>query len=212
MENQKESIFKKPLIQSLTGIIIISFIVAGILFYKKMSSSINIEQGVVQAPIISITPVGSGILDELYVKVGDKVTPGQSLARVSGEILTSKIDGIIIYTSNTPGQYFTYMNPVIKMIDPKELRVIGAIKEDAGFSEISIGDPVTFTLDAYGEKEFVGVVEEISETSKDTSVIFSISDKREVKEFTIKIKYDNTLYPEFKNNMSAKIKVYNQDK
>ena len=164
----------------------------------------------ISAPIISIAPETSGILDEVYVKVGDNVKTGQSLARVGSFILTSKIDGIIIYTSNTPGQFFTSATPVIKMIDPNELRVVGTIKENAGFSNISVLDSATFTLDAFPGEEYVGVVDEISQTSKDSSVVFSISDKREVKEFTIKIKYDTSLHPEFKNNMSAKIKVYNK--
>lgn len=210
MENPKESIFKKPWVQSLTGILLISLIVSGILLYKSISSYINIEDGTVSAPVISITPETSGILNEIYVKVGDNVTSGQSLARVGSEILTAKTNGTIIYTNNTPGQFFTYASPVIKMIDPNELRIIGTIKEDAGLTKISVGNPARFTLDAFGNKEFTGVVEEISETAKDSSVVFSISDKREVKEFTIKIKYDTTLHPEFKNSMSSKIKVYNK--
>jgi multidrug resistance efflux pump len=210
MENPKESIFKKPWVQSLTGIVIIILIVSGTLLYKSISSYISIDEGTISAPVISIAPETSGALDEIYVKEGDEVTPGQSLARVGSEILTAKVAGIIIYTNNTPGQFFTYASPVIKMIDPNELRVIGTIKEDAGLTKISVGNPVTFTLDAFGNKEFTGVVEEISETAKDTSVVFSISDKREIKDFTIKIKYDTKLHPEFKNSMSAKIKVYNK--
>lgn len=210
MENSKESMFKKPWVQSLAGIIIIILIVSGILFYKSISSYVSIENGTIQAPIISITPETSGILNEVYVKVGDNVTEGQSLARVGSEILTSKINGVIIYTSNTPGQFFTYANPVIKMIDPKELRIVGTIKENAGLTKISVSDTATFTLDAFPGNEYVGIVEEISETAKDSSVVFSISDKREIKEFTIKIKYDTSLYKEFKNSMSAKIKVYNK--
>lgn len=210
MENSKESMFKKPWVQSLAGIIIIILIVSGILFYKSISSYVSIENGTIQAPIISITPETSGILNEVYVKVGDNVTEGQSLARVGSEILTSKINGVIIYTSNTPGQFFTYANPVIKMIDPEELRIVGTIKENAGLTKISVSDTATFTLDAFPGNEYVGIVEEISETAKDSSVVFSISDKREIKEFTIKIKYDTSLYKEFKNSMSAKIKVYNK--
>lgn len=212
MENPKESIFKKPWAQSLTGIIAISLIVAGVLFYKTLNSSVKVENSQISAPVISIGPETPGILDEVYVKIGDKVTSGQSLARVGSEILTSKIDGVIIYISNTPGQYFTYATPVTKMIDPQELRVIGTLKEDAGLSKIKVGDVATFTVDAFENKKFVGIVEEISETSKDGSVIFSISDKREVKEFTIKVKYDTSLYEDFKNNMSAKIKVYTSNK
>jgi len=210
MENPKENIFKKPWIRSLAGIIATILVVSGILLYKSISSYISIEDGTISAPVISITPETSGTLDEIYVKVGDEVTKGQSLARVGSEILTAKVAGTIIYTNNTPGQFFTYASPVIKMIDPNELRVVGTIKEDAGLTKISVGNPVKFTLDAFGNKEFTGVVEEISETAKDTSVVFSISDKREVKEFTIKIKYDTSLHKEFKNSMSAKIKVYNK--
>lgn len=211
MENPtKKSIFTKSWVQSLTGIIIISLMVFGVLFYKSFSSYIQIEDSTISAPVISIAPETSGILDEVYVKEGDNVVADQSLARVGSEILTSKINGVIIYTSDTPGQYFTYAQPVIKMIDPNELRVIGSIKEDAGLTKIVVGDTVTFTVDSFPGKEYTGIVEEIGQTSKDSSVVFSISDKRAVQEFTIKVKYDVSQYKEFKNGMSAKIKVYNK--
>ena len=208
MENPKQSIFKKPWVQSLTGIIFIILIVSGILFYKSISSYINIENSNVSSPIISVSPESQGVLDEVYVKEGDKVTIDQPLARIGAEILKSKVNGIIIYTNNTPGQVFNPVQAVIKMINPEEFRVIGTIKEDAGFSKISIGDPVTFELDAYPGNTYTGVIEEIGATSKDTSVVFSISDKREVKEFNVKVKYDISAHPEFKNGMSAKMKVY----
>ena len=96
------------------------------------------------------------------------------------------------------------------MIDPQELRAIGTIKENSGLSKIKVGDPVSFTVDAFDGEKYTGIVEEISETSKDTSVVFSISDKRETKEFMVKVKYDTSLYAKFKNGMSAKMKVYNK--
>jgi len=210
MENPKESIFKKKWVQSLTGILAIILIVGGILLYKSVSSYIKIEDGTVQAPVITIGPETSGILDEVYVKVGDTITAGQPLAHVGAETLTSKIDGLVIAVNNNPGQLFPTGTAVIKMINPNELRVVGTIKEDAGFSKISIGNPVSFELDAFPGEKFVGIVDEVSETSKDSSVVFSISDKREVKDFTIKVKYDTELYKEFKNGMSAKLKVYNK--
>ena len=208
MQNPKQSIFAKPWVQSLTGIIIVVLIVSGILFYKSISSYISIENSTISSPIISVSPESQGILDEVYVKEGDNVVIDQPLARIGAEILKSKVNGIIIYTNNTPGQVFNSSQAVIKMIDPKESRVIGTIKEDAGLSKISVGNPVLFTLDAFPGKEYTGILEEISSTSKDSSVVFSISDKRAVKEFTVKVKYDVSSHPEFKNEMSAKMKVY----
>lgn len=208
MENPKKSIFSKPWVQSLTGILLIIVLVGVALFYKSVSSYVSIDDGAVSAPIITIAPESSGILDQVYVKVGDIVEPDQPLAHVGSSILYSKIEGLIISVNNNPGEVFSPSKEVLKMINPLEMRIIGTIKEDAGFSKISKGNPVTFTLDAFPGEEYVGIVDEVSETSKDSSVVFSISDKREVKEFTIKIKYDNLLYSKFKNGMSAKIKVY----
>lgn len=208
MENPKKSIFTKSWVQSLTGIIIIILAVSGVLFYKSISSYVSIDNSTVFSPIISIAPETQGILNEIYVKEGDQVIVGQPLARVDAQILTAKIDGIIIYTNNTPGQVFNPSTAVVKMIDPKESRILATIKENEGLSKINVGNPVTFTVDAFGSKEYTGIVEEVSPTSNDSSVVFNISDSRQIKEFTVKVKYDVSLYKEFKNGMSAKIKVY----
>ena len=61
------------------------------------------------------------------------------MAQVGAETITAKTDGLIVYTNDTPGQYFTYASPVVKMINKEELRLVGTIKEDAGFSKIKIG-------------------------------------------------------------------------
>jgi len=61
-------------------------------------------------------------------------------------------------------------------------------------------------VDAFDSKQFTGTVEEISQTSDQSSVVFSISDKRDEKNFSIKVKYDN--YPELLNGMSAKAWIY----
>ncbi len=204
----KESIFKKPWIQSLTGIITIIIIIVGVLFYKSVSSRVSIEKSVISAPIITISPSATGTLDAVYVKAGDKVTAGQTLAHIGTEVLTSKIDGLVIEVNNTPGQLFSPSQAIVKMIDPNELRVVGTVKETEGLSKISVGNPVTFTVDAFDGKKYTGILEEISPTSRDTSVVFSISDKRETKEFDVKVKYDTNVDNYFKNGMSAKMKVY----
>ena len=129
MENPtKESIFNKPCVQSVTGIISVIIIVIGVLFYKATSSYVSIEKSTVSAPIITISPSSSGILDEVYVQAGSRVTKGQELAHVGTEILVSKIDGLVIEVNNTPGQIFSPSQAVIKMIDHNELRIVGPVK------------------------------------------------------------------------------------
>ncbi|MES2409327.1 MAG: efflux RND transporter periplasmic adaptor subunit [Patescibacteria group bacterium] len=209
METQtKQSMFKKPWVQSVIGIVVCLGILGSLLAYKILSSKVSTEYGVVSAPIITISPEQSGILDAVYVTPGEKVTEGQALAHIGGETLYAKIDGIVLTAENVPGQIFNINQAVVTMIDPKALRVIGTIDENKGLSDIKIGDVASFTVDAFGKEKFTGVVEEISPTSKDTGVAFSISDKREIRQFTIKIKYDTEAHPEFKNGMSAKIDVF----
>ncbi len=208
MENPKESIFKKPWVQSITGIIFIILVASSVLAYKYISSHITVENAVLSSPIINIGPENLGTLEEVYVKVGDTVTTGQALARVGGEILSAKIAGTVIEVTNTPGQVFSSSQSVIRMVDPKEFRIIGTLKENDGLKDITLGDPVSFTVDAFDNKSYVGVVDSISPTAKQSGVAFSISDKRQIKEFEISVRYDITAHPEFKNGMSAKMKIY----
>ncbi|MCX6719191.1 MAG: hypothetical protein NTZ38_02335, partial [Candidatus Taylorbacteria bacterium] len=89
-----------------------------------------------------------------------------------------------------------------------QLRIVGKIDEDKGLSRIKAGDVATFTVDAFGSAEFTGIVDEISPISNQSAIVFSISDKREIKQFDIKVRYNISLHPEFKNGMSAKLRIY----
>jgi hypothetical protein len=93
----------------------------------------------------------------------------------------------------------------VTIIDPNDLRVVGHLDEDKGLADVRVGQQATFTVDAYSSKKYIGTVDEISETSRTTGVMFSISDKRAVKQFDIKVRFNINDYPELKNGMSAKI-------
>lgn len=206
--NTKPSMFKNPVVQSILGIIVILLMLSGILGYKIYSHEVYTELGTIEAPIINIGSESAGVLDVVYVHPGDTVTVGQALAHVGGDTLYAKVNGVILTTNDVPGQIFAPGTPVVTMIDPTALRVQGTIDENKGFADIEVGDTAVFTVDAFGSKKFTGVVEEVSPTSKESGVVFSVSDKREIKKFTFKIKYDTSAHPEFKNGMSAKITVY----
>jgi multidrug resistance efflux pump len=205
---KKESALKKPWVQSIIGIIVVIGALAGAIIYKIISSRVSIDLGTIEAPVIVISPEEQGILDEVYVRPGDEVNAGEAIAHVGGETLFAKISGTILAVQNVPGQVFNPGTPVATMIDPDELRVVGTIDENKGLTKIKVGDTASFTVDAFGSEEFVGIVDEISPTSKQSGVAFSISDKREIRQFTVKIKYDNSAHTDFKNGMSAKIKIY----
>jgi len=94
------------------------------------------------------------------------------------------------------------------MVESEEMRVVGRLEEDKGLNEIMVGQRAIFTVDTFGSREFIGVVDEISPTSRETGLSFSISDKRAIKEFLVKIRFNTERYVELKNGMSARIWIY----
>ena len=50
-------------------------------------------------------------------------------------------------------------------------------------------------------------MDSISPTSRESGIVFNISDKRETQEFDVSVRYDVDAYPELRNGMSAKIVI-----
>jgi len=115
-----------------------------------------------------------------------------------------------VQVSDTIGAQIPPGLSVVKMIDPAQLRVVGRIDENKGLSQIAVGNPVTFTVDAFGGKQFKGVVDEIVPTSNASDIVFSISGKRAEQSFDIKARFNVEAYPELKNGMSARMQIYRQ--
>ena len=204
----KPSIFKKSWVKSLSVIIIIILLLVALTIWKSTVNKIKIENSSISAPIINLSPTTMGTLEEIYVKVGDNVLENTPVAKVGSEIIASKISGIITSVNHLEGQVFTPGTPVVSMINPQQERVVGKVDENKGLSDIKIGQVATFTVDAFGNKKFEGIVDEISPVSDQSSVVFNISDKREVKQFDVKIRFNIDEHPEFKQGMSAKITIF----
>ena len=204
----KKKILSQKWFQSLFGSLIIIAILGGFIFWYTNIGQVKTDNASIVAPIINLAPLNMGTLEEVYVKAGDRVVAYTPIAKVGNEIITSKVSGIISSISNTQGQVYPAGSPVASMINLKEERVVGQIDEDKGLADIKTGDLATFTVDAYGSKRYEGIVDEVSPTAHQGDIVFNISDKRETKQFDVKIKFDIEKYPELKNGMSAKINIF----
>jgi multidrug resistance efflux pump len=188
--------------------LIFAALLLGIYYLASAQGKVPIEKSEINAPVITLSPQISGVLEKIYVKEGDTISADTIVAKVSGVLIKSKIAGLVIYVQNTPGQIVNSQTAVVQMIDTIELRAIGHIAEDKGLKEIREGQKVEFTVDAFGSKKYEGVVESVSSASKLSDIVFSISDKRQEKEFNVKVKFDTNKYPELKQGMSAKMEIY----
>jgi multidrug resistance efflux pump len=190
------------------GIVIIASLLTIFLFWQTSHKTVFIENSIASAPIIDLSPSSPGTLNALYVKEGDYVLSGATIALVGTDTITSKLSGIITKADNNLGSLYSPGKPVVSMIHPEDMRIVGTLEENKGLQNISVGDPVIFTIDTYGSKKYSGTVDTVSPTAESTNVVFSISDKRPTQKFDVKVKFNVAEYPEIKNGMSARITVY----
>jgi multidrug resistance efflux pump len=214
-ENEKKpsSAGRGKLIIWVIGMIIVIGGVGAGLYYYVSSKTVYIDLSQIQAPLINLSPTNSGVLQAMYVNPGDMVTANEPIALVGNQVVEAQTAGEIVTTNDNIGQYMNTMTgqgTVATMIDPTQLRVVGNLDENKGLNNVVVGDPATFTVDAFGGQTFKGVVDEVAPTSEQSSIVFNISDQRPTNQFAVYVRFDPTLYPQLKNGMSAKIWVYKQ--
>lgn len=204
-EHKKHS--RSTWIKTGAAAVLIAAAAGGFIYYHSVSSTVYIDTSSIQAPEIDLSPSQSGVLEAVYVNEGDTVAANQTVARVGNELIQTTVAGTIISVPDTVGAQITPGETVVAMIDPTQLRVVGELDENKGLDRIQVGNPVTFTVDAFGGEKFSGVVDEISPTSQQSQVVFNISDQRQEQEFDVKARFDTTAYPQLKNGMSARMWV-----
>lgn len=190
---------------------LLAFLVAGAvaLFYLSLSGSrVYVEKSTLVAPATDLSSRIGGTLQKIFVMAGDTVQADEPVAQIGNDIVKVKDQGVIISVKNDIGKNFAPGEAVVSMINPEDLRVVARVEENKGLSDIQIGQKAVFTVDAFGSKEYSGVVDEISPTARSGDVVFNISSAREQQEFDVKIRFNVSAYPEIKNGMSAKAWIY----
>jgi multidrug resistance efflux pump len=200
--------FKSQTFKILLAIIIFAVLIFVIIYLANSAGKIYIENSEINAPVITLSPATSGILQNVFVKVNDFIPAGTVIATVGGIPVTSQIAGLVISVQNTPGQLVSSQTPVVQMIDVKQLRLIGHLEEDKGLADIRPGQKVIFTVDAFGSKQYNGVVESVAPSPDTSDIVFSISNNRQEKNFDVTVMYNINDYPELQQGMSAKMWVY----
>lgn len=177
-------------------------------YFIVANGRVAVDTASVQAPLIGLTSTAPGRLDALYVHAGDFVAANTPVASVGNQIITTKIAGLIVSVNDIVGAQVGAGVTVATMIDPSQLRVVGRLDENKGLSQMRVGDPVAFTVDAFGGRSFTGILDEIAPTSNQSGIVFNISSQRQVQQFDIKARFDTSAYPELLNGMSARMVVY----
>ena len=209
ISEEKEIRRLKLSLRGLIALILIVLAIGGaILAYLTYENrSVSIEKSDIESPSINLAATTAGPLNDMLVKAGDSVSENEVVARVGDQLIKAKVAGIITKADATVGQTYAAGQTVVSMIDPTQLHVVGHLEENKGLDRIRVGQYVTFTVDAFGSKEYSGIVDEISPQARSGDIVFTISDQRQEQVFDIKVRFNTTQYSELKNGMSARIWV-----
>ncbi len=184
--------------------------IAAFTYLAASAQTVYIDKAQIEAPSVVLAPTSGGILRHTYVAIGDTIAPNTVVAQVGVELIKSSAGGLVIDARTDTGASIAPGTPIVTTIDPTQLRVVGQVDEDKGLSNLKVGQSAKFTVDAFGSEQFTGVVDEVSPTSREGDIVFSISDKRPTQSFDVKVAFDTALHPELKNGMSAKLWVFKQ--
>lgn len=208
MKQKINKVLNSKIGRIIIGLLIVLLIGGGTIFYVKSNNRVKIDIAQINAPIISMVAETPGHLLNLEVNEGQNVKKGDILATTDTSVIKAYNDGLIVKTNKQIGMFFSQQSPVVQMIDPNEMKVVGQLDENKGLNKIKAGQPVSFSVDAINGKTFWGYVDLVSSTANQDQLAFSISSERPVRQFNIYVKFDASKYPEIKNGMSAKLTVY----
>jgi len=201
--------FKDPKFLKAVGVIfLVIILIVSYVVFEKMTGRVFIDNSIIQAPVVTVSPSISGTVQEIQVKEGQIVTEGDTLAVVDSDIIRADTDGLIISAPDLTGSNVNPETQLIQMIRPVNLRVTGTIDENKGLDLVKVGQVASFTVDALPGKTFWGYVDEISPSANIAAFSFSTSTERATQQFVVYARFDTAAYPQIKNGMSAKMVVY----
>lgn len=208
MKNIKSFFKSKSNVRLFIIVVILISLAVGFFVYQIFKDRVFIDNSIIDTPIVNISTQKQGLLTDLFAIEGKNIHKGDVVGLVGGETVVSNTDGLVIFTNKQIGSTVNALTTLIQIIVPSEMRIAGTIDENKGLNLISIGQVVSFTVDALPGKTFWGFVDEISPSAKQTQLAFSISSERPTQQFVVYAKFNAMAYPDIKNGMSAKMTIY----
>ena len=135
----------------------------------------------ISGPVVNVSAPVAGTLTTLSVKLGDKVTAGQTIGSITpatstaakGEAspvsldLTSPTNGTILQVPAVQGQNVAPGLTLAVLTDPGAVTVTAYVDENA-INNVNVGQAVDIHIDAYSDTSFTGHVEQIVQATAGT--------------------------------------------
>ncbi len=152
----------------------------GYYYWYQNEHYVSTEDAQVSGDIYRVMPRISGKLTELSLMEGDRVLadeivgyqdtshlPGNQLENAT---LRAPISGTVIKVNSKVGEVVSPSQAIAMVVDDSKLYLKANI-EETDISRVKLGQPVSFTVDAFPDQTFKG---EISEIGRATNSTFSL--------------------------------------
>src|SRR4030042_4564192 len=171
-DSEKSKLANRKILVVAAGVLFVAGIATIFLYLRVSGSRVYDEDAEIFAPEIVLAPKNPGILQEIYVTEGQVIPKNIIVARVDNELVKAKEEGLVILAAKETGKIASSADPVATIINPDELRVVARVEENKGLTRIEVGQRVVFTVDAFGSKEYQGIVDEIGASSRESDLVF----------------------------------------
>lgn len=150
---------------------------------KPMTQSIDMLAQVKLLPENQaiITPRFSGTVQEIYAKLGDRVSKGDRLVKVaplsvgSGPVvLSAPMDGVLSTQNIVTGQIVQPGDAMMEVTDRSEVLAKGITYDVSSIDRLKVGQKTTLTIDGLGERQFIGEVQRIDQGIDEDTRTFSV--------------------------------------
>ena len=133
----------------------------GFYFYWQSTSYISTGNARVTTNLIPIVAPAVGTLDRFTVSEGSYVEENEVIGRVdSGGFLRSPVDGVVVNINAVLNQVVSPQVPVAVIADINNIHIRANI-EETHISRLHIGQTAYVTIDALGNRQFIGYIYEI---------------------------------------------------
>jgi len=151
----------KAVLLLISMLVIASGIGFGFHFYWQGANYLVTDNARVTTNLISIVPPISGKLEKIAMHEGRYVSQNQVIGWVGDSAsLRSPIDGLIVKSYAVQNQIVSPHSPVAVIADIDNLHIQANI-EETDIKRVQLGQRVTVTIDAFGNRQFSGYVSEI---------------------------------------------------
>lgn len=159
------------LVPLLIVIAVAAIVGAGAYYFYNNYLYYSTDDAQVSGQIVNINAPTAGVLSTLSVKIGDTVTSGQTIATITSAQpnvppinITSPINGTILQLYAVQGQTAAPGVPILALTDLSSVTVTAYVDESA-ITNISKGQSVDITIDAFNGTSFTGHVDQIIQSA-----------------------------------------------